>query len=526
MMKLVPTCALRPLNGVKNGVVWLVTIFAVGFSMSVAADQPKPSYVSFARISGDQKAVLQYRAGMQAIIQYMDSQPNLFPPDKLTEKRLPTLAQKQHIRSTWKSLLDYTLALDSIGKLYENFYLSNDAEYRKHALMTLFGVFVAQYRFALEYIHRIENDPGLDVVLNEAVDDIAITTGAYDKFQFRFLNIIRGTEFVALNSMYNILEKEESSALHAAIAEDVQRIWQFGAGRGELLTLKNALDIVKNTSTTAWFPVQAGVAEWMGDTKVVRINQSLISSEQIHDMQTMLRPADVLLERREWYLSNIGLPGFWPHAAIYIGTADERRKYFVSDEVVAWVKSMGENSGDFETLLKSRYPDSYALSQATTEDAHKVRVIEAISEGVSFTSLEHSADADSVAVLRPHLSVLEKAKAIYRAFSFHGRPYDFNFDFLTDSALVCTELVYKSFEPGKQFKGLVLPTSEVVGRKVTTANDIARMFDEEYEDPNAQFELILFLDGLEKQSKAQLATVAEFRRSWRRPKWYILVQDL
>jgi hypothetical protein len=86
-------------------------------------------------------------------------------------------------------------------------------------------------------------------------------------------------------------------------------------------------------------------------------------------------------------------------------------------------------------------------------------------------------------------------------------------------------LVYKSFEPGKQFKGLVLATSEVVGRKVTTANDIARMYDEEYGDTNAQFELILFLDGLEKQRKAERATVAEFRRSWRRPKWYILVQD-
>jgi hypothetical protein len=510
--------------GVKKGFPWLVIMFAMGFLLPVAADQSKPSYVSFARISGDQKAVLQYRTGMQAIIRYMDSHTDLFPADKLTEKRLPTLEQKQQIRSTWKSFLDYILALDSIGQLYDNFYLSNDAEYRKHALMTLFGAFVAQYRFALEYIHRVENDPGLDVILNEAVDDIALTTGAYDKFQFRFLNVIRGTEFVALSSMNSVLNKDESSPSQAAIAEDVQRIWQFGAGRGELLTLKNAMDIIKNTSTTAWFPVQAGVAEWMGDTKVVRVNQSLISSQQIHEMSALLQPADVLLERREWYLSNIGLPGFWPHAAIYIGTADERRKYLIGDAVSAWVKSMGVESGDFELLLKSRYPESYDQSQ-TTEDSHKVRVIEAISEGVSFTSLEHSADADSVAVLRPHLNALEKAKVIYNAFSFHGRPYDFDFDFLTDSALVCTELVYKSFEPGKQFKGVAFLTSEVVGRKVTTANDIARMFDEEYGKPNAQFELILFLDGLEKQSKAKLATVAEFRRSWRRPKWYILVQN-
>lgn len=524
MVKLFSACVLWLTSKVNVQLLCLVNLFTVVVVMPAVAAQPSLNYVPYARITGDQKAVLQYRAGMQAIIQYMDNHPNLFPPEKLTEKRLPTFAQKQQIRSTWKSLLDYTLALDSIGQLYENFYLSTDTEYRKHALVTLYGAFIAQYRFALEYIHRIENDPGLDVVLNEAVEDVALTNGAYDKFQFRFLNVIRGTEFVALDSMYHVLNKEESSPLHMGISEDAQRIWQFGAGRGELLTLKNALDIIKNTSATAWFPVQAGVAEWMGDTKVARVNQSLISSEQIHNMQARLQPADVLLERREWYLSNIGLPGFWPHAAIYIGTVEERRKYFSGDEVAAWVRSMGERSGDFEALLKSQYPDSYSVSLKATDDAHKVRVIEAISEGVSFTSLEHSAEADSVAVLRPQLSALEKAKAIYKAFSFHGRPYDFNFDFLTDSALVCTELVYKSFEPGKQFKGLLLPTSEVVGRKVTTANDIARMFDEEYNKPNAQFELILFLDGLEKQQKAQLATVDDFRRSWRRPKWHILVQ--
>jgi hypothetical protein len=524
MKKFMPVCASGSLKGIKKGFAWLVTMFAMGFLIPVAAEQSKSNYVSFARISADQKAVLQYRTGMQTIIQYMDRHSDLFPPEKLTEKRLPTLEQKQKIRTTWKSFLDYILALDSIGKLYDNFYLSNDAEYRKHALTTLFAAFVAQYRYALEYIHRIENDPGLDVILNESVDEIALTSGAYDKFQFRFLNVIRGTEFVALSSMNRILNNSDSSPLQVAIAEDAKRIWQFGAGRGELLTLKNAMDIVKNTGTTAWFPVQAGVAEWMGDTKIVRINQSLVSSEQIHEMGTLLQPADVMLERREWYLSNIGLPGFWPHAAIYIGTADERRKYFLGDEVSAWVKSMGEETGDFEVLLTSRYPESYALSQ-TAEDNHKVKVIEAISEGVSFTSLEHSADADSVAVLRPQLSALEKAKVIYKAFSFHGRPYDFDFDFLTDSALVCTELVYKSFEPSKQFKGVTLLTSEVVGRKVTTANDIARMYDEEYGDPNAQFELIMFLDGLEKQSKAKPATAAEFRRSWRRPKWYILVQN-
>ena len=84
----------------------------------------------------------------------------------------------------------------------------------------------------------------------------------------------------------------------------------------------------------AWLPIQAGVSEWMGDTKVYRVNQSLVSEGQIEALKTKLQPGDVLLERREWFLSNIGLPGFWPHAALYIGTAAERQAFLADAEVL------------------------------------------------------------------------------------------------------------------------------------------------------------------------------------------------
>lgn len=59
-----------------------------------------------------------------------------------------------------------------------------------------------------------------------------------------------------------------------------------------------------------------------------------------------------------------------------------------------------------------------------------------MSEGVVFTSLEHSAPADALAVLRPRLPARGKAAALVRAFGYAGRPYDYDFDFQTDAALV------------------------------------------------------------------------------------------
>jgi hypothetical protein len=230
-----------------------------------------------------------------------------------------------------------------------------------------------------------------------------------------------------------------------------------------------------------------------------------------------------MLQRRDWYLSNIGLPGFWPHAALYIGTPEERKEYFNDPEVIDWVKKAGEPSGDFEKLLAAKYPDAYAWKDKR-EHGHAYRVLEAISEGVTFTTLEHSADADSMAILRPKRTKKEKAAALYRAFYYAGRPYDFNFDFDTDASLVCTELVCKAYEPNGDSTGLIFPIDTMLGRKVVPANLIVKQFDEVYGTDKEQLELVQFLDAKERSKRAVASTVEEFRQSWKRPKWHILMQ--
>ena len=208
----------------------------------------------------------------------------------------------------------------------------------------------------------------------------------------------------------------------------------------------------------------------------------------------MLEPGDILLVRREGYLSNIGIPGFWPHAVLYVGTPEERRRAFADPEVAAWVQARGQPDGDFEALLARTHPAAHARAVAPDGDAPR-RALEAISEGVVFTTLEHAAGADHVAALRPRLPAVEKAAALLRAFGYAGRPYDFNFDFRTDAALVCSELVYKAYEPGPGRQGLRLPLVEVLGRPVLPPNEIARLFDAELGTPAAQLELVRFLDG-------------------------------
>lgn len=288
-------------------------------------------------------------------------------------------------------------------------------------------------------------------------------------------------------------------------------------------TARNGVDMLGNALFQAYFPVQQNVSEWMGDVRVLRTGNALISRPQIARLSQVLQPGDILLERREWYLSNIGLQGFWSHAALYVGSVEERIKYFDDEEVRAWLGEAGVTNGDFESLLRQRYPEAYTNSLKPYH-GRLPRVLEAISDGVVFTTLEYTADADSLVVLRPRLSKPAKARAIQRAFHYSGRPYDFNFDFRTDEALVCTELIYKAYEPSGNTEGLLLPLTEVLGRPVTPANAIARQFDAEYGTAHQQYEFIMFLDGQEHLGIAKDAGIQMFRESWRRPKWHVINQ--
>ena len=472
------------------------------------------------RTSEDAEALRIYRQGLISVLDYLENNPGMLVPDNPV---LPSRAHKEVLWGTWKSYLDYHLALESVRQYYTDYWRLGDDASRRAAFRVLNASFLAQYRFSLQFIERVEGHPYADKLLNDPVPEMGLPGGTYADLKFRFLNVLRAGEFASLQVVQRALGVTEDG-LAPGIGEDEAVIWEMGKGRGEALTLQNALQVVKNKTFEAWFPVQAGVSRLMGDIKVQRPGRFLISEEQVQSLIPDLRPGDVIVTRREWFLSNVGLPGFWSHAALYIGTAEERRKFFSGVEVARWVGEEGGAGSDLDGLLLERYPAAYARFSEPDEKGHPRRVIEAVGEGVIFTTAEHAIGADSIAILRPRLTVPEIARAILRSFHYSGRPYDFNFDFTTDSTLVCSELVYKVYEASPDGEGLRLPLTRVLGRPVTPPNALVRLFDEEQGSGREQFDLVVFLDGFERAGRAVSGSLEEFRSSWKRPNWHILVQ--
>lgn len=435
--------------------------------------------------------------------------------------------ERRQALELFEAVLDHTIALDQMARFHLDFLqisvLKDRARHARHFAL-YFAAYTEKLSLGLALVDRTINKPQFEKLFDEGSPGFGIIPGAYGRLKWNVVHVEDAATALAAHQWMKVL----GGKLDELARADVPR-WGFLLTRLEdrYLTVKenlagksvklfggNTFDIGKDTAHAVWFPVQTEVAEVMGDTKVRRLHEYLIAPAQVDEASKLSQPGDVLVERRNWYVSNVGLPGFWPHAALWLGSADELTAYFADPEVE---RVFG---GSLPRYLEDKFPLAWSHYTSPDDEGHTVRLIEAMSEGVVFTSAEHSVGtADYVAAMRPELTKLDKARAIARAFLYAGRPYDFDFDFYTDATLVCSELVYKAYEPRDDCRGIIMPLEKVVGRMTLGPNTMVRIFDDELGTEHQQLAFAWFLDGHERERRASFETAEVFRRSWTRPKW-------
>lgn len=462
--------------------------------------------------------------------QYVQNNQQFIKMREKTKVSALTNDERAIIREAWSHLLNSHLELNLVIKAVSEKQKENQNDKKDEALMSedyftiLYAAHLVQYRSAIDFIRAVRKISSSDYVLNEPVAELGLEKNTFSRFKFEYLNLEKFTSYSAYRIEAMRVSSLDESELKEGIDSDVEVISKFHRYKGFLYSVKNAGKIVTNLLFKMYFPLQKNISEWMGDERVARGDTFLINQKQVSEVHALLRAGDVLIERREWYLSNIGLPGFWPHAALYLGRPEERSYIEEDQNVQAWVKSEGLESGSFEELLLARYPEVYKESLESDNTKHPYRVLEAMSEGVVFTSIEHSANADSLAVIRPKLATVDIAKAIFSGLKYKGRPYDFNFDFRTDSEVVCSELIFYAYQPTANKKGINFSITNTLGRPVVTPNNIIKDFTASYGTDKQQFDLVLFLDGNDKKRQAVYSDIEGLKTTPDRPKWFIFIQ--
>ncbi len=169
-------------------------------------------------------------------------------------------------------------------------------------------------------------------------------------------------------------------------------------------------------------------------------HEKRVTSAVIAKVGELLQPGDVIVTRHDDAMSNLFLPGFWPHGALYIGSLQER------------------------DALGVRVDDERRA--ASGDD---VRVLEAKKDGVLFRTLEETLRVDSFVVIRPRLGREALAEALSRALTHAGKLYDFEFDFSRADRLVCTELIYRAYHGAQELR---FSLRERAGRVCLSAEDL------------------------------------------------------
>lgn len=411
--------------------------------------------------------------------------------------------EEDRIRWQFTSYLSLRTALLRLVTTYAGFEAVHDPTSKAQCFTVGYAAAMTTFAASLKLVTLYQDEPLARAKLNEAEPQWGIPAGMFDRI-FESITSSRNVELAAEMAAYYESERdrwreagiwtvEEFKWLDAMIVKGGQFVREHRIDAHRALIDRFAHRVRKDAYTPA-YTAQSIVAEWIGDTRIVE-KKPLIDVDRIEEIASELRPGDILLERRNWYLSNAFLPGFWPHAALYVGRIDDLRALGIADD---------------PTVRK--HLEEY-LEPASDGRAHTV--IEAVSEGVIFNSLSESMHADYVAVLRPRLPEERIAEAIVRAFRHKGKPYDFEFDFSTSDKLVCTELIYRAYDGMLHFDLI-----DIMGRPTLPALEIVRQFAAQRSRTDRELDFVLFLDGDRAAGKARRATIEEFCESVHRPRTF------
>lgn len=161
---------------------------------------------------------------------------------------------------------------------------------------------------------------------------------------------------------------------------------------------------VKRRNISAWQNILFSIFEMMGsdiaDLKIPLIkppsSPKRVTAETISTLRDILQPGDVFVTRHDDAMSNVFLPGYWPHSALWLGADD-------------------------------------------------ADILEAKKDGVLLREVEETLQVDAFVVIRPKLTSNQIDEALARGRSHAGKLYDFVFDFRTTDRLVCTEVIYRTY---------------------------------------------------------------------------------
>ncbi|HET6419457.1 MAG TPA: YiiX/YebB-like N1pC/P60 family cysteine hydrolase [Geobacteraceae bacterium] len=377
-------------------------------------------------LSGEDLAVLN-----QGIVEHMALRKELFAVAEAHE--------------CWMDLTDYELKAHGI----------TPETHLKGIMLSLSSALVLYDNYLLA-VSLFEGDGKLRCLLNESDPGYAVNSAELAKVTMSY-NSVANRERVRRAMRYYERESKRFKAMLAAGSETdyintlivqspsytMVRKWSPLYVVGRHLGFFGAVtsDAVSGLETggVSLFSMVFGNAVGLMETRKGKLYGK---SEVVGELKGTITAGDILLEKTPFRLTDKLIPGYWGHAAVWIGTESELKELGIWNHPVV-----------------ARYHDEIREGRL---------IVEALRSGVEMNTLEHFLNIDSIGIMRePDLDTGKRADIIIRALRQVGKPYDFNFDVESKGRVYCSKLVYLCYD------GIDWPTKKSLGRTTFTPDDVA-----------------------------------------------------
>jgi len=413
-----------------------------------------------AQLISDRDTLREITAGLDRLEALVENTPVIaaaaqrgyFTPDEDDRVRRALLAYR-----------NYRLAAYEIIFRYWDYAWITDERLRLRCFLIGFAAALSLYAKSLKIIQVAEHQPLLRAKLNEPDGKFELAAGFFDEVIVGYSSLIN---YWTLARADRLWRSQRRSQLFRDIDGDSDWHWLGDLIRRKRMVVRKRLfDVLKRRLRYDWrafwrtalkparqtrYGLQSLLGGRFAGVHVVPNPVHVLTPAVLGAMRPRLQPGDVLLCRAEGKLTAALLPGFWSHAAIYLGSRAE-----------------------LEALNVHLHPHAIKHWNEIPENPSPLGcVIEGVSPRVRICPLKTCLHADHVLVLRPNVPRDEIAAALGEALGHLGKPYDFEFDFNVSSRIVCTELVYRSYHRRGEIQ---FPLVKRLGRFTLTGDDIAQL---------------------------------------------------
>lgn len=437
------------------------------------------------------------------------------------KKQELTQEEGEKLRNDWENLILTSIETEKMTdrhRYFQQISMFSNKETHIKSFVIAYALYMKKFEIFHKIITEANKNPAAVKIFNQYSERLAVG-GMYDDVTGRFFasnSLLRRNLGYAYFSLRLPKDSDAISPNYASLIEVSKASYGYlfqnslSHVTDRSIVYKNTID---KTAFEAWLPIQKNIiTDKVGNIHVGDRHDKFISIEQIQEMKKSLQPGDIILYRKNWYASNVGIPGFWTHAGLYTGTLEDMNLFFKDEIASRGYQSMNE-------LLQKERPEVYPVLIEKDKKGYIPSVIESQTHGTLIQSVESSASVDYLGIVRSTLSKSEILEALLESFSHYNKPYDYAFDLDTKNEIYCSELVYDAYLATGKSKGIVFPKSMVSGRLMVPPSAIIEKFVNEHETQNSELKFVYFLDASETTKQAFVSDVKAFIGTLSRPKY-------